>query len=108
MNCQHRVATVAIKPNCQCTSDGWGLLHAVDECCWENALPEAALLAGTRQELREQDQAQFYGGRMKVGLQKGQEPIAAQGVEQPVLLSGENTSQVSGLIHSADTVLIGF
>lgn len=78
-----------LNPLCQCTSESGGLLHAVYECCWENPLPEAALLAGARQELREQDEAQFQGGDVKVRLQEEQEPITAQGVEQRLLLTGE-------------------
>ena len=63
------------------THDSKGFLHAVYERCWEHPLPEAALLTGTRQKVREQDKAQFQGGGVKVGLKEEQEPITAQGIK---------------------------
>ncbi|TNN71819.1 hypothetical protein EYF80_017990 [Liparis tanakae] len=58
------------------------------ECCWENPVSEAALLAGTGQKVCDQDETQFQGGRVKVGLEEEQEPITAQGIEQGLLPTG--------------------
>lgn len=66
------------------TQDEW-FLHALYEGCWENPLPEAALLAGTWQKVCEQDETQFQGGMVKMGLKEQQEPITAQGINQGLL-----------------------
>lgn len=68
-----------------CTHDRKRFLHAVYECCWEYPLSEAALLAGSRQKVREQDETKLQGGGVKVGLKEEQEPITAQGIEYGLL-----------------------
>lgn len=68
-----------------CTHESKGFLHALYKCCWKDPLSEVALLAGTRQKVREQDEAQFQGGRVNVGLKEEQEPITAQGIKHGLL-----------------------
>ena len=69
------------------THDVNGFLHAFDECSWQHAFPKAALLVRIGQKVCEQDETQFQGRRVKVGLKEEQEPITAQGIKRLFLLT---------------------
>lgn len=73
-----------------CTHDSKRFLHAFYECCWKDSCSEAALLAGARQKLCEQNETNFQGGGVKVGLQEEEAPITSQGIEYGLLLTSES------------------